>query len=473
KGDTANVLNEWLDARLIETIAFDRPTEVELERPPLWRFWRDLPRGGRMAIYLSAWYSRPFLMRVHGDLREAEYQQKLDEIVAMEQTFVDDGAVILKFWMHLGKQQQKASFERLEADPLWSWRVTERDWRHWEMYDQFEKAAEFLIVRTSSGAAPWKIVEGADKNFRELEVAEHVLAGMRRAVQEAAARKARPKAKAPAPAGEAGAGERVTILSRVDMDLKVAKDDYNERLPQLQGRLNRLYRHAKKQGNSTVIALEGWDAGGKGGAIRRLLPAMDARDYDIHQITAPNDEERARHYLWRFWRRLPRAGEVAIFDRTWYGRVLVERIEGFASVDEWRRAYAEINDFERRLTDHGIILIKFWLHITPEEQEKRFKAREKIPFKQYKLTEEDWRNRERWAAYELAVNEMIERTSAIHSRWTIVPANDKRHSRLTVLETVCDAIERKVGDPDDVGREAEGAEAAAEIEAGAPQPPRA
>ena len=451
KGECANILNAWMDARGIETHAYDPPTGAESDRPAFWRFWRDLPRGGTMGIFLSAWYSAPFLKHVYGELADAEYQHWLDDVEAFEQTLVDDGAVILKFWMHLGKEEQKERFEHLEADPLWSWRVTEKDWKHWRMYDRFVEAAERLLLRTSTGSAPWTIVEGADANFRTLEVAGHVLEGLRRGVRNSQDGERRADA-APAPEPrETSTGpqtsEKVTVLSRLDMGVRAPKTKYKERLPQLQGRLNKLYRRARAEGRSTVLVFEGSDAAGKGGTIRRLLPALDARHYDVIRVAAPTDEERARHYLWRFWRRLPRAAGVAIFDRSWYGRVLVERVEGFATEEAWRRAYAEINDFERRLTEHGTVVVKFWLTITPEEQKERFEARENIPYKQYKLTEEDWRNRQKWSAYEDAVNEMVERTSALDARWTLVPANDKRFARIMVLETVCDAIERVVGEP--------------------------
>ena len=190
-----------------------------------------------------------------------------------------------------------------------------------------------------------------------------------------------------------------------------------------------------------VAVFEGWDAGGKGGAIRRLTRGLDARDYRVVPIAAPTEDERAHHYLWRFWRYLPRRGRITIFDRSWYGRVLVERVEGFAAEDEWRRAYSEINDFEAQLTDFGTVLLKFWLHITPDEQLRRFEERQGIGYKQWKITDEDWRNREKWALYESAVQDMVERTSTSAAPWTLVEGNSKRYARLKVLRTVCDALE--------------------------------
>jgi AMP-polyphosphate phosphotransferase len=440
KGESANVLTAWMDARGIRTRAYDKPTDIEREKPAQWRYWRDLPAGGSIGIFLSAWYSGPFMKRVDEGITPAEFERELDHIRAMERTWADDGAVILKFWMHLGKAQQKARFETLEADPLQAWRVTEKDWANWERYDRFLGTAEELIARTSTGYAPWNIIEGTDANFRTLEVSELVLAGLKRGVQSA---KAQPSAESVAGPEPVIPGQR-TILSSVNLSAKVPKAEYNERLPELQGRLNTAYRAMCSMGRSAVVVFEGWDAGGKGGAIRRLMPAFDARHVEVHQIAAPTKEELSRHYLWRFWKRIPRAGEIGIFDRSWYGRVLVERVEGFATDIEWRRAYTEINDFEHRLIEHGMTIVKFWLHVSPEEQKKRFLARQKISYKKYKLTDEDWRNRDRWEAYETSVHEMVERTSSASAPWCLVPGNDKRYARLMVLETLCETLENRL-----------------------------
>ncbi|MFA7431962.1 MAG: polyphosphate kinase, partial [Rhodospirillaceae bacterium] len=232
-----------------------------------------------------------------------------------------------------------------------------------------------------------------------------------------------------------------TILEALDMTLSLEKDAYNERLQAGRARLHRLYRLAQDHGLSTVLMFEGWDAAGKGGAIRRMTSALDARHYKVIPVAAPTDEERAHHYLWRFWRHIARAGRFTIFDRSWYGRVLVERVEGYATTDEWMRAYNEINTFEEQLVDNGVVLGKFWLHITAEEQLKRFELRKEAPWKSWKLTDEDWRNREKWDAYETAVNDMVERTSTSKAPWTLVEANCKNHARVKVIETVGDKLE--------------------------------
>jgi polyphosphate:AMP phosphotransferase len=454
KGETINLLNEWMDPRWIESSAYQPPSDEERERPRFWRYWRDVPAKGRLGLFLSAWYSRPFLDHVYGESTVAEFDAQLNECAAFERVLADDGALILKFWMHLGRSQQKRRLKALEKDPLQRWRITEVDWKHWQMYDRFVEVAEHTIRATSIPQAPWKIVEGMDSNYRALTVAttirDAVSARLGAKPPRATALKRRTDANG------AGAGERPndtaavileeplhhTVLTDLDMTQTVDKDTYREKLPRLQGSVNSLFRKAKHHGISLVCVLEGWDAGGKGGAIRRLTRALDARDYRVIPIASPNDDEAAHHYLWRFWRQVGRAGRVTIFDRSWYGRVLVERVEGFATPLEWRRAYTEINEFERQLTEFGIVLVKFWLHITPEEQLRRFEERQTIEYKRWKLTDEDWRNREKWDLYERSVQEMVERTSTLDAPWTLVEGNCKRFARLKVLRTVSEALEK-------------------------------
>jgi len=453
KGETANLLSAWLDPRGIVTRAYAAPSDEEAERPGYWRYWRDLPPRGQIGVFLSAWYSRPLLQWVHGDITDAEFDNRLDTIHSFERTLADDGALIQKFWMHLGKKAQKKRLKRLEEDPAQSWRVTDKDWEHWKMSDRFVAGAERLIRRTSTGHSPWTIVEGEDENFRHLKVGSALLHELTERLEQQPPDAAEPNdspgsaeestaGAEPAKGSDDGASFHATVLDQLDMTACLAKKEYHSRLVEAQGRLNLLQRKARDKKISTILVFEGWDAAGKGGAIRRLTAGLDARDYQVIPIAAPSSEELAQHYLWRFWRPLPRGGRSRIFDCSWYGRVLVERVEGLASPREWRRAYSEINDFEERLVDHGIVLMKFWLHITKEEQLARFEARQKTPYKSWKLTDEDWRNREKWDLYAGAVNDMIERTSAGLAPWVLVEANDKRFARIKVLESVCDALER-------------------------------
>jgi polyphosphate kinase 2 (PPK2 family) len=468
KGDTVNLLNEWMDPRWLMTRAYDKPSDEERDRPDYWRFWRDLPPKGHIGLFLSSWYSQPILRRVYEKDDEATFDDRLDRIRAFEKALTDDGALILKFWMHLSHDAQNRRLKKLEKDPLTSWRVTPRDWEHWHIYDRFEAAAERTIMRTSTGHAAWTIIEGVDPNFRSLTVGEIVRDETASRLEEAlkkallmeelaAEHKSQlaqagqppeetPEGEADAPAAAITPLQRTTVLSSLDMSLKLSKTDYRKQLRECQARLNQLHRKALKKRISTLLLFEGPDAAGKGGAIRRVTAALDARHYQVIPIAAPTDEERAHHYLWRFWRHLSRAGRINIFDRSWYGRVLVERVEGFAHEDEWKRAFAEINEFEEQLTDHGILLLKYWVHIDKDEQLERFKAREQTPHKRWKLTDEDWRNREKWDEYECAVNDIVEHTSTHTAPWVLVEGNDKRFSRIKVIRTFCDRLEAMLND---------------------------
>jgi len=456
KGEMVNELNGWLDPHYVLTRPLGDPSPEERERPKYWRFWRDLPPKGQIGLFLSAWYHAPLLDHVFKRTKRGRFDQDLDEVMAFEQTLADDGALILKFWMHLGKKAQKKRLSKLEKDPLERFRVSEDDWKHWRMYDDFVGVAEHIIMRTSTGQAPWHIVEGADANFRSLRVGELLLEALTARLNEEDEQRriAADTAPEPAPTAEPALtvaeenmkaelvrSGRPTVLDTVDITAKLPKKEYQQRLREAQATLSRQHHEARKKDISMVMVFEGWDAAGKGGAIRRLVTALDARSVNTIPIAAPSDEERAQHYLWRFWRHLSRAGRVTIFDRSWYGRVLVERVEDFASEKEWRRAYAEINDFEHRLVEHGIVLSKFWLHISPEEQARRFAEREQTPYKRWKLTEEDWRNRSRWGDYELAVHDMVERTSTQSAPWHLIAGDDKYHARVAILETVVAQLE--------------------------------
>jgi polyphosphate:AMP phosphotransferase len=446
KGDTVNRLHEWLDARGVDTHAFGPPSDEESERPPFWRFWRRLPPRGRIAIYFGSWYTDPILDRIERRTKRAELEQAMEHVTRFERMLADDGALIVKFWFHLSRKAQRERLERLEKDPRSSWRVTKVDWKHFRNYERFLRVSEAALRATDAPHAPWILVEAADDRHRDLAVGTALL----EAIQVRLARRAPVEETTapvpPSPAYTAGGPgqDPVTILDRVPLSRKLAKAEYEERLAAGQARLNRLARRAHERGRSAVVVFEGWDAAGKGGAIRRLTWAMDARHYTVIPIAAPTDEEKAHHYLWRFWRHIPRAGMVTIFDRSWYGRVLVERVEGFARPFEWRRAYQEINEFEGQLSDAGIAVLKFWLHVDRKEQEKRFKERQQTPYKQHKITAEDWRNREKWEAYEAAVNDMVARTSTASAPWTIVAGNDKRWARIEVLDTVNDRLRRAV-----------------------------
>ena len=348
--------------------------------------------------------------------------------------------------MHLSHEEQESRLKALSRDPLHGWRVQKRDWKHWQIYDRFIEAAERLIMRTSTGPARWHIIEGLDPAYRSLTVGGLLRDAIRRHREQVAQdgnASTDNDSGVPTVVTSAQQGT-LTLLDRLDLDKQLEKRDYAERLVRYQGRMNRLQRKAMQNGVPIVLVFEGVDAAGKGGSIRRLVAALDIRHVRIIPVAAPNDEERQRHYLWRFWRQLPRAGRLVIFDRSWYGRVLVERVEGFAAEPEWRRAYAEINDFESQLVENGALVLKFWMHIDKDEQERRFKARQHTPHKSWKLTEEDWRNRERWHDYCMAVHEMVEQTGTHVAPWIIVEGNNKRYARIKVLREVCRHLKRRM-----------------------------
>ena len=437
KGETVNLLNEWMDPRHIETLAFGLPTDVEREMPPMWRFWMNLPPKGRIGILFGHWYTAPILLRAYGDISERELDGHLSEVTRFEKMLVDEGTLLLKFWFHLSKKDQKKRLKKLASDKDTAWRVTRTDWKHFKLYDKFRSISERSLRETSQPFAPWTIVEGLDHHYCSLTVGKTLLDALRKRIK---APEAATTSLPVLPAVAKPKGRRV--IDTVDLTQTISDKIYDRQLEKLQGRLNLMLRDPDYRKLSTVLVFEGCDAAGKGGTIRRVTQALDARQYRIVPIAAPSDEERAHPYLWRFWRKLGRRGTFTIFDRSWYGRVLVERVEGFCKSEDWQRAYTEINDFEEQLTRNRIVVIKFWLQISKDEQLRRFKEREGTEFKRFKITEEDWRNREKWEAYQDAVSDMVERTSTEIAPWHLVSSQDKRCGRLQVLRIVTETLER-------------------------------
>ncbi len=435
KGETVNTLNAWMDPRHIRTNAMGEPSDEERERPPMWRFWRALPPKGTIGIFFGSWYTRPVVDRVHGRTKKAELERSVEEIKRFEKMLADEGALILKFWFHLSRKQQKMRLKFLERDPRTRWRVTKTDWQHFKVYDKFRDVSERTLHHTSTEYAPWYVVEGSDERYRTLTVARTILDAVRKRL---VPNKTRLEIIEPAPLPVT---DNLDLLKALDLNLKLGKNEYKRQLEKYSGRLNLLTRDPRFRNKSAVIVFEGNDAAGKGGAIRRVTGSLDARIYRIVPIAAPTDEERAQPYLWRFWRQLPRLGQIAIFDRSWYGRVLVERVQGFCTPSDWLRAYGEICDFEEELARHNILLAKFWLAISPQEQLRRFNERKATGFKRFKLTKEDWRNRQKWADYTRAACDMVDRTSTEVAPWTLVEANDKYYARIKVMRTICEGIE--------------------------------
>ncbi len=435
KGETVKLLNEWMDPRLIEVRTFDEKTDEELARPPAWRYWRQLPAKGRMGVFFGNWYSQMIQDRVHGDIKDGRLEQAINGAQRLERMLCDEGALIFKFWFHLSKHQMKARLKSLRDDPLHSWRISPLDWQQSRTYDRFLRFGERVVRRTSRDYAPWHVIEGVDANYRSLSVGQILLEGLQAALKAPT----EPVRKVVASSGESI--DKRSLIGSLDLSRHLQKDDYEHQLISEQARLAGLMRDKRMRRHALVAVFEGNDAAGKGGAIKRVAAALDPRQYHIVPIAAPTQDELAQPYLWRFWRQLPARGKFTVFDRSWYGRVLVERIEGFCSPADWMRAYGEINDFEEQLTEAGVVLVKFWLAIDEQTQLERFKEREQIPFKRFKITEDDWRNREKWGAYRDAVGDMVDRTSSEVAPWTLVEANDKRWARVKVLRTINDALE--------------------------------
>lgn len=437
KGETVKLLNEWMDPRLIQVNTFDAPTEEELARPPAWRYWRALPPKGQMGVFFGNWYSQMLRDRVHGNGKEAALDQAIDDAERLERMLCDEGTLIFKFWFHLSRKEMKKRFNALKDDPQRSWLLTPLDVQQSKSYGKYVRHAEHVLRHSSRDYAPWYVIDGFDHYYRSLAVGRILLEGLQAALE----RTGQEQDQSTPHTALVSSQDNRGLLDRLDLSQALEKHEYKKQLASEQARLSSLMRDKRMQHHTLIAAFEGNDAAGKGGAIRRVTGALDPRQYHIVPVAAPTEEERAQPYLWRFWRNIPARGKFTIFDRTWYGRVLVERVEGFCSEVEWLRAYNEINDFEEHLSNAGVILVKFWLAIDQDTQLQRFQARENIPFKRFKITEEDWRNREKWDDYANAVSDMVDRTSSEIAPWTLVEANDKRFARVKVLRTINDAIE--------------------------------
>jgi polyphosphate:AMP phosphotransferase len=438
RGETAKQLAEWMDPRHLRVQAFGSRTPEELAHPPAWRYWQALPPRGQVAVYMNAWYAEALQARVSGKLDDRGLDAVLHGVREYERMLAQENVLLLKFWIHLSKQAQRQRLAELDRDKDSTWRVTDGDWNRARRYAKSHPLWEHTLRETSTAEAPWAVVEGSDWRYRDLTVGKVLLDALKHANRPpAAAQRKAPAAAAPTPA----VIDNVKLIR--DLDLGQALDDaeYDRALARQQGRLARLTRHKRFTRRSLVLVFEGIDAAGKGGAIRRVTGALDPRQYAVVPVAAPTDEELAHPYLWRFWRQVPRLGGITIFDRSWYGRVLVERVECLCSAADWQRAYGEINAFETDLVDAGAVVCKFWLQISKAEQLARFRAREQVPFKRFKITEDDWRNRKRWPQYERAVADMVERTSTELAPWTLVEAEDKRFARVKVLRTLADRLE--------------------------------
>lgn len=428
-------LTQVLDSRFLIVSAFGSPNSEESQRPAFWRYWKALPPKGQIGVMIGGWTISAIVDRLTGVASKHDFETRLQHCREFESTLALEGALILKFWLHIPKAELKKQRKNIGKKNWWE-PPQRAEWRINKDYKRGMNLVEKALQTTDTPHAAWHVIESTNDRYRNMTAAELVLAEMTRRLNDTP----EPAQAGPPPTVDE---DPLTILDKVDLSHQLAKNEYEKRLIRDQKKLNVTSNARFRKGKSTVMLFEGWDAAGKGGCIRRVTAAMDATIFRVVPIAAPTDEERSHHYLWRFWRHLPRAGHIVIFDRSWYGMVLVERVEGFARPEQWRRAYSEINEFESQLCEHGIVLLKFWLHIDRETQLSRFKEREQTPFKQFKITEEDYRNREKWNAYEAAVNEMVARTSTRSAPWHLIPANDKHLARVNVLGTINKALSRK------------------------------
>ncbi len=446
KGTIINRLTQAIDPRGFKVHSVLPPNETERFHPWMWRFWTKLPAAGEWAICDRSWYRHVLEDYLEGAIDKHEVPQAREDIRQFEQELSDSGAVIVKFWLHISKREQKKRFKQLLDSRATAWKVGKAERRQHRHYDQWLPAVEEMIVQTNSAAAPWTIVAASQRRFARVTAFRTLIAAVREALAQRAASSPLPPSGEGQGVGVDDAGPPAgTILGRVDSSLSIDREAYEVQREELNQRLLKAEHELYIARIPAVICYEGWDAGGKGGNIKRLTLGLDPRGYEVVPIAAPTKEEKAHHYLWRFWRCIPKAGHITIFDRTWYGRVLVERVEGFCSEADWKRAYDEINQFERQLTDFGAVLVKFWLQIDAAEQLRRFQERQNTPYKQWKITDEDWRNREKRPLYEPAVDEMLRRTSTPHAPWTILEANCKYYARIKALRTVAEALEKAVG----------------------------
>ena len=420
-----------IDPRSFNVFSINPPTEEESRHPFLWRYFQKIPEAGQFVFFDSGWYGETVQNRMDDALCGKEYRRRIQSINNFERQLSDNGYLVVKFFLHIPKKIQDERFEKLLSSKNTEWRVSKADKRENKHYEEYASAWDELMDKTDTAAAPWHIIDGSERAkwlevYRVLTKAiDAALAGERPAC---------------APAEEKFPLLSMPLLCDVFLQQEVEQGDYRSRLKEAQSRLGDLHNRIYRQKIPVILVYEGWDAAGKGGNIKRVAAALDPRGYEVVPIASPDKHELSRHYLWRFWNHIPKTGHIAIFDRSWYGRVMVERIEGLCG-DAWKRAYREMNEFEKELSDWGAVILKFWLHIDKDTQLERFSDRQNTPEKRWKITDEDWRNREKWDRYEVAVNEMLQKTSTAYAPWHIIESTDKKYARLKVLGIVIDALE--------------------------------
>ena len=440
KGTTIARVVYPLDPRHFSVNTMNRFTEESVMRPFLWTYWIRTPSRGRITIYDKSWH-RMILPEFADKIKMSDAEKKSfrQDVIAFERQLTDDGTLIIKLFLHIGREEQQRRFKELEKNPDTKWRVVEDDWEQNKRYDYFLSAFSDMLTKTNTPENPWHIVETADRRYAITKIYKIIISQMEKAVE------AKRRAEAPETPEAAPVAVIPSILKSVDLSKTIkSNEDYKKRLEELQKKISDFGYKLYSKRKSVVIVYEGWDAAGKGGNIKRVTEELDPRGYEVIPICAPTSEELHHHYLWRFYTQLPKDGHIAIFDRSWYGRVLVERVEDLTPVSVWQRAYSEIVEMERHIASHGTIIFKFWLHIDESEQLARFKSRQEDPLKQYKITAEDWRNREKWGSYEIAAEEMLQKTGSDFAPWTIIESNCKKYARIRTLEIITDELEKRL-----------------------------
>ena len=432
-----NTMMQQMDARGFDVYSTVRMNEEEHKQPFFTFFWQHLPALGNIAVYHRSWYYLKTANEVNCKEGNANCCQNIsyDHINTFEKMLTDDNYIILKYFLHLSPEQQKENIAKNAKTLGKAWREVSPAIDESDKYEEYLERYEKMLEATDKVNAPWHLIAADDRRSAEIEIITSIVETVEKAI----------KTPVTAPTEVIRPNTKYDVLGKINAYQELTKEDYKKELDKYQKRLKQLQIEMFKAQIPTVICFEGWDAAGKGGAIRRLTAALDPLGFSVHPVSAPNVVERQFHYLWRFWVHLPEAGNIAIFDRTWYGRVMVERIEGFAKDYEWQRAYDEIKDMEQQWAEHGFAIAKFWLQIDKEEQLRRFNDRQNDPMKQWKITDEDWRNRDKWEAYEEAVNEMLVRTDTSYAPWTVVEGNNKYYARLKVLKTIVELFEKKLG----------------------------
>ena len=449
KGETINKVVKPLDPRGVQIHTFFRPTDLEKMFPFLHGFWLRLPEDGDIVIFDRSWYRRILSARVRKLVSKQECFQIYEEITQFERQLIDHGTILVKFWLHLSQQNQARRLRKIAEDKYQRWRIGHVEGDREKQYKGYAAGFEEVFEQTSTPYTPWTIVPATNKRYCVIKVLKTICNSLASVISTCTRRE---PTEVQSEKSHARLGKRPVILKNVSPAREMSRKSYGSELKEQQLRIRenefRIFRHRIP----VVIVYDGWDAAGKGGNIKRLTEYLDPRGFSVICIAAPRGEEKTRHYLWRFWRQVPKAGHLAIFDRSWYGRVLVERVESLTEAAAWSRAYREINEFESQLANFGTVIVKFWIHISRQEQLARFQERMRNKYKRYKLTDEDWRNRKKWPDYERAVSDMLLKTSTTYAPWTIVEGDCKYFARIKTLKTINQAIEKKL---DRVGKKRE------------------